>query len=455
MSSPITFSGFNSIDFNVVLSAIMQQESQPLVALQSQQTALKSRVTNLETLARKVSDLERAAAALSGASAGTAVAATSSDASAVTVKATSGAATGRYDIVVNELARAQVTASASTAPDVDSTIVAAAGSITIGGHTVVLDGPVTLRQLADAINAAAEPPARASVVQSAPGEFRLVITAKNTGANNSFTIEQTLTGGIGLNFTDTDGDGSSGDTVGDNAVQASNAQLLVNNIPVSSASNTVNDAVPGATLTLLRRNPGQPVIVDVKPDATAFESGVESFVTAYNALVQFAAEQTAAAGRGENSSIGRDPVLRQLRATLRNALTSAYGNDGPYSYLSEMGLELTRTGTLELDKARFAEAVAAGSADVKALFSGTTAAPGALASVSALLGQYTASNGLLPGAKTQLNARVDRLADQVAAMQDRLAVRRLALQKEFIAADQAMSMLKNQSGSLASFGAQL
>ena len=42
MGSPITFSGFNQIDFNVVLNAIMQQESLPLQALQAKQTALQA-----------------------------------------------------------------------------------------------------------------------------------------------------------------------------------------------------------------------------------------------------------------------------------------------------------------------------------------------------------------------------------------------------------------------------
>ena len=40
MGSPITFSGFNSIDFGMVLTAIMTQESQPLVALQARQSAV-------------------------------------------------------------------------------------------------------------------------------------------------------------------------------------------------------------------------------------------------------------------------------------------------------------------------------------------------------------------------------------------------------------------------------
>ena len=41
MSTPITFSGFNNIDFNLVVNSLMQQASQPLTSLQTQQKALQ------------------------------------------------------------------------------------------------------------------------------------------------------------------------------------------------------------------------------------------------------------------------------------------------------------------------------------------------------------------------------------------------------------------------------
>ena len=50
MSSPITFSGANGIDFNQILSIIMTQESQPLVALQNRQAALQSKAATFGTL---------------------------------------------------------------------------------------------------------------------------------------------------------------------------------------------------------------------------------------------------------------------------------------------------------------------------------------------------------------------------------------------------------------------
>jgi flagellar capping protein FliD len=42
MGSPITFGGFNNIDFGYVLNAIMQQERAPLAAVESQKSALQA-----------------------------------------------------------------------------------------------------------------------------------------------------------------------------------------------------------------------------------------------------------------------------------------------------------------------------------------------------------------------------------------------------------------------------
>jgi len=339
------------------------------------------------------------------------------------------------------------------APDADTTIVASGGSLTIGGVTVALPGAVTLRQLADAINATSSPPARASVVQSGRSSYRLVLSAAETGQASAFTVTNALTGGAGVAFTDTDSDGVSGDDAADNAVQASNADLLVNNIQVISATNTIATAIPGVTITAYQRNPTATVIVDVAADPSALEAKVKSFITSYNDLVKFATDQVAAAGRGDQSSIGRDPLLSQIRNQLRGKLTSEYAGGG-LSSLSQAGIEFTRQGTLELNQTTFT-AVAGRAADLAALFAGTTATPGAFASLDTLLDSYAQSSGLLPGARQQLTDQASRLSDSIFKMQERLATRRAALQREFTAADAAISQLKNQSGSLASFGASL
>ena len=60
MGSPITFSGFNNIDFNSILEAVMTQESQPLTRLQTQKTTLETQNTQFGTLATKLSALKTA-----------------------------------------------------------------------------------------------------------------------------------------------------------------------------------------------------------------------------------------------------------------------------------------------------------------------------------------------------------------------------------------------------------
>ena len=124
MGSPITLSGFNDIDFNAVLEAVMTQESVPLQNLQTQQKSLESKASTFRTLAAKLATFESAVADLKDDQSMLGRTASSTDDKAVTVNAGSTAAPGIYDVVVQELARAQVSASTTTTPDADTTVVA-------------------------------------------------------------------------------------------------------------------------------------------------------------------------------------------------------------------------------------------------------------------------------------------------------------------------------------------
>ena len=68
MSSPITFSGANGIDFNVILNALMQQEQAPLTTLQTQQQNLQAKSSAYATLATKLNALATASDDLRSAS---------------------------------------------------------------------------------------------------------------------------------------------------------------------------------------------------------------------------------------------------------------------------------------------------------------------------------------------------------------------------------------------------
>jgi len=450
VSSPITFSGFNNIDFGTVLTALMQQASAPLTALQTQQSNLSGQSTNINTLGTKVSALDDATSALSDLSSLSAFQATSSDSTAVSTAVGSGAAAGHYDVVVNELARAQVTASGSS-PDATSTVVASGGTLTIGGVDVQVTGDVTLQQLADQINSTDGIGVTASVVRASANSYRLVLTGQTTGAAGAFTIANGLTGGDGVSFTDTDGNGISGDSPADNAVNATDADAFVNNVEVQSTSNTIANAIPGVTLTLTKKDPNTTVSVDVSTDDTALTTQVTNFVNAYNDLVSFASSQATAAAGGDATSIGRDPLLRSLHNQLRSVISGAYSG-GVFGHLSEVGVEFTQTGTLQLNQTVFDSAVADHPDDVKQLFAGTG---GAFPAITSTLTDYSESGGILASFQGQLTQQSAALTQQISTMQDRLAIQKQSLQQEFSATDDLISTLQSQSSALTAFTSSL
>lgn len=451
MSSGITFSGFNNVDFTVVVNALMTQASQPLTNLQTKQTALKSQVSTFNTLSTKLNAIENAAEDLSSLAALNSYTASVSDSSVFTASASEESAPGKYDVVVRELARAQVTASASTAPDSTTTSVADSGWMTINGVRVDVQTPITMVDLAKKINATSGIDARASVVQTGANAYRLVLTGNATGAANGFTIENNLSGGVGLSFTDTDNDGVSGDSAADNTVQATDAELTVNNLTITSESNIVKTAVPGTTLTLLKKSPSSTVSLDVSTNTTALSDKLQAFVNSYNTLQKFASDQSLAATGGNASSIARDPLFRSLRSSLRDVIGKQYGTDA-VKYLSQAGIEFTRTGTLQFNAAKFKSATSEGTAALSRLFAGSDPDKGVFQSVQDLIAQYTKSSGIISLAQDRLNKQVTSLDNQIATMQRRLDLQRATLMREYTAADVAMSQLKNQSGALSAFG---
>jgi flagellar hook-associated protein 2 len=445
MSSTITFSGFNDIDFNTVLNALMTQASQPLTRLQTQQSALETQISSFDTLRSRISTLKSAADGLSTLASVTTVTATSNNAGVI-ASASSAAVAGHYDVIVNELARTQVTVSTSTTPDADTTVVASGGSLTIGGVAVAITGNTTLQGLADAVNATSGIGVSATVVRTSANTHRLALTSSVSGAANAFTVTNGLTGGTGITFADTDNNGTSGDSAADNAVTATDASISINNITATSTTNTFANVVQGVTLTVSKKDPATTVGVDVAPDPSALATKVEKFVNAYNDTIAFVESQRISAGTGDATSIGRDPLLRQLRSSLRTELLGLHGS-GVFTRLSEVGVEFTRDGRLELDRTIFDDAVATNGDGVRQLFAGTGNAFG---TVKTLLDGYTNATGLITAAKDRLNKQVDAMEAQIQAVATRLALQRETLQKQFTEADTAISRLKNQSGSLAS-----
>ncbi len=445
--SAVTFSGANGIDFGVILNAVMAQERLPLSSMEAQKSVLKTQSTAFATLATRLGALESAADALTRDTSFGGRTATTTDSSIVTASAASGAVAGIYDIKVTELARAQVTASSSRHADTDTTVVATGGSLTIGGTAVTLTGSVTLEGLASAINGTADIGVTATIVRATDG-YQLVLTGKDTGLDNAFTITNQLTDGT-VTFTDTDTDGVSGDSAADNAMQATNASITVNNVSVTSATNTIADAIPGTTLTLLRQVPDETVTVSVTEDAGNTENMVKAFVDAYNNLVTFAQQQNGTAG------IARDPLFRGLRNELRTVMSGKYLAGGSLQSLGQAGIEFDRTGKLTINSTLFQESLGSSPTALRNLFMGDGVNDGVFSTMTSTIERYTDAGALLSSLRDRLDDQISAMDDRLAAMEERLENRRLALQREYTAADMIIGQLNSQAGSLSSLSNSL
>jgi flagellar hook-associated protein 2 len=461
MGSPITFSGFNQIDFGQILNVIMTAERAPLTALETQRTTLNQQGTAFTTLASKLGALESAIETLSDEDGFSIYAVSSGSPDSVGATATSGGVAGLYEVVVTELARAQVMASTTPYGSPDD-VIATAGSVSVAlyGNPPVnippsgVSGPMTVRELADAINSDSDSPVTAAVVQAAPGQYRLVLTGRNAGSANAFTVTSTLSGGAGLTFTDTDTDGTYGDSAADSAVPATNASLTINNIPVTSTTNTVEEAIPGVTLTLSKKDPTAKVLVEVKESADEAKAQLDKFVTAYNDLMSFVTEQNTAAVAGK-ASIGRDSMVRSLKMGLSDSMRAEYLDAGEvYTRLSTVGVEFESMGTIKVNAEMLKAAVLDDPDAVRRLFVGADGASGVFGALRQQVEEYTKAGGLVQGAKDRLKDQILKIDSRLDSMEMQLELRRATLQREFMAADQLMTQLNSQGSSLQAIGGQ-
>jgi flagellar hook-associated protein 2 len=435
----ITMSGFNNIDWSSILNDVMAEDSGPLTALQTEYSNLQTEQTNYSTLATQVQALDTAAASLADPASVSGRSGVSSDPSTVTVSAANDAMIGSYNIVVKSVACAQVSATtvASGVADPNNTTVATGGSLVIGGTTVTLTGNTTLNQLATAINDTSGVPAVATVV-STNGQYRLVLTGSTTGTAGAFTINNQLTGSS-LAFGAT------------NAVDAQDADATINNVEVTSSSNTLSNVIPNATITLLRQNTS-PTTVSISDDGSAAQTALQGFITAYNSLMSAVSSQETASTNNTAGAIGDDPLVRSLQGQIASAVLQSVNVGGAFSNLADIGVEFNEDGTLSLDATTFSDAQSSNEGDIETLLAGTATTPGVFAGIQAAIDQYSEAGGLLDTQNTQLTNQMSDVNDQITAEQNRLAIEQASLQQEYSATDDSITTMNNDASSLSNLG---
>jgi flagellar hook-associated protein 2 len=437
-TSIINSLGFGSgIDTKQLVSDLSAASREPKVARIN--TLTQQNQTRISALAQARSDLEGFADSLAQMiSDGTLRSTpTVSDDSVLSATARAGLHADSFaaTVVVSQLARAQSTYSGVVADRTAAigtgtmtlTVGGVAKTITIGATNNSLDG------LASAINSSGGG-VTASIIAD-QGGHRLILKGPS-GAANAFTLASDAGADPALSAFAYGAGG--GMTLGQSAA---NADFSIDGVAFSRASNTVDDVIPGISLTLKKAAPGQPVDIGASRPLDIIKQTVGDFVSVYNQLKN--SLSTAAGQSGSTTS------LRELERELSGLIGTMLSSHPTINKLTDIGVSTTKDGLLALDETKLAQVLAADAGAVEALFNprrdgGRTEAsdPGIAFVLDSIRDRAIATDGVIDRVTKSLNSRKETLADQLENIEIREDAYRARLEKQYGSLDAKLAAFK-------------
>jgi len=338
--SPTSGAGFDVSSTVAEIVGNLQNVETPwknqLTTLDSEDTAISNLGTLFSNLSNDMSsltDFEGILAQKTGSSSDTNVLELTS--------ATSSATAGTHSVVVENLA--QTSSGYLDAIANASDTLSGALSIEVNGNTESFDmsslSDPTLSGLASAINASGIG-VTANVLTDSSGA-RLSLVSGTSGAAGQMTITSTIA------------DPTSGTLDYNSTVTGKDANLTIDGVPLTSASNTVTNLIPGLTFQLLAPSPStdsngdlEAVQVVIGNDNSDVESTINQFVTDYNSLVSAMNTQEGNDSSGNPEPLFGSPTL----SLLQQQLLSSVNMQNPNGYLTAIssGADATLSGSMTI-----------------------------------------------------------------------------------------------------------
>ena len=460
----ITSTGIGSgLDVNSIVTQLVALERRPIEQLQSQASKLDARLSSFGKIQSSLDALRSASRTLSDAGTWKAATATSSDSTAVTATASSGSSGGSYSVQVTELAATQM--NASTAVATASTSIGqgtlhidigrwaddlSGFSPKVGSSTVDIaigPGEDTLEKIRDKINATSGVGVRATIVNDATGA-RLVLQSSSSGADSGFRIR--------VDDDDTVADDDSGLSrlaydpefgvdVSTRNQPATNAKVLINNLLVESATNTLSNVIDGVSLTLGKRTTGT-VDVTVSRDTGSMRKAVDGFVSAYNDLVKLLRDQTKFDAASKNAgTLQGDRTAISILGQLRSAMAGGSSASASFGRAADVGLSLQTDGTLKVTGSKLDTAL--GNLDeIQKFFAAATDSPaanGLAVRLRALSDSLLSADGPLDSRQAGLRSLKTVNSSRQQALEDRVAATEKRLRAQYQTLDANMARLNS------------
>ncbi|QOP42607.1 hypothetical protein FJR45_00995 [Sulfurimonas sediminis] len=367
----------------------------------------------------------------------------------VTVDA--GANVDSFTLETTTLAKKDITklgaVSSTTAP-----IASAAGvlNLDINGTTynINYDATTTLESLAQSITDIAGTQIDASILETTPGAFSLVLSSKETGENQAITITDTDDG--------TNGTGSLDAALFDTTLtdgyqkiqDATDAVFKFNGITTTRSTNEISDLILGVNITL--KTEGDISNVTINQDTQKIVDEMQMFVDNYNTLMTNLNDMTIFdKEQGTQGIFQGDSFVNGLKRDLAGAVTSRF-NSGS---LMDYGIDIDRYGVMSFDSSVLESKLQTDSDSVKTFFTGGTDSngnetTGFFTSLDDKVRQYTGYDGLLSNFDNGLTKDAQNLADARERAQASLDSKYDIMTQQFIAYDAMISQLNAEFSSL-------
>ena len=438
----------SGLDVKSIVTQLVAIERQPLQQLQTKASAIQTQLSLYGKVKSQVSALGDAAAVLAGPGGWSVQKASSSNTAAVGVVAGSTAVASALSVSVQQLARAQTSASVGVAAGV---AVGASGTlnIEIGSWSqgfppgapnvpIQIDPGDTVGDIASKINSASAG-VTATVLRDGANE-RLVIRSSSTGVEAGFRLNEPANPGLAaLGFSNPSDANFSGQT-------ALDAKVNINGVDIVSATNKMVDVVPGVTLQLNQVTTA-PAEITVETDQDAIQKNIQNFVDAYNALnatIADATKYTAATKTG--GPLQGDATTLGLQSALRSMLgSSSVGST--FSRLSDVGIERQTDGSLKINTTKLTGAQQ-DLTNLKNLFAtnnNDATTNGFGLKVRDFARAMVAFDGQVTGKSAALQASITRNSKDQDRVNDRASRVEAQLYKQYSALDAQMAQLNGLS----------
>lgn len=430
----------SGIDIKKLATDLMEATREPRKAIIDDKiTKSEARISGYGVLRFSIDELKKAFEGLNDLSDFASLQTSNSQPSAFGVTAGPTAAAAAYSVKVNQVAEAQrITTNGFEARNTElngGAAFALSLSVNNGAAQTINVSTDTPAGIVSAINGAGLGLSAQLIQTSGSQPWKVVITGQ-TGEAQKFTLSSNSSVNLGLPSYQPDPNDANAPPVLVNASNwlqsAANANLEVNGLAVSRATNTINDVVDGVTFNLFTPTAaGSTARLELNRDTSGIVGKIEALVTAYSEFEDNVKIMTDRASEVEEFGgiLAGDRLVQSVRAQVREMLTATSSTPGSTIRAPrDVGLSFDRNGALQLDKEKLANALQNNFDEVAQLFSANTnnqstfsAAPAGVAGDAVKkLDAMMRSTGLIAQQTDNTNKQIDQYKAQLERLEDQM-----------------------------------